>query len=133
MFKIALTGNPNSGKSTLFNLLTGLNQKVGNYPGITVEKRTGFTYLNKSIKTKVIDLPGAYSLFPKSIDERITQQILCNSNEQEHPDVVVVVADATNLRRSIFLLSQLIDMNTKVVLALNMVDVAIQKGIPCEP
>ena len=127
--KIALAGNPNSGKTTLFNAFTGLKQKVGNYPGITVEKKTGKSTLSADIVAEVIDLPGTYSLFPKSMDEEVAQQVLCNNTDEDYPDVTVIIADATNLRRSIFLLTQVIDLNMNVVLALNMVDIATKKGI----
>jgi ferrous iron transport protein B len=127
--KIALAGNPNSGKTTLFNALTGLKQKVGNYPGITVEKKSGKANLSEEFKAEVIDLPGTYSLFPKSMDEEVAQQVLCNNENIDYPDITVVVADASNLRRSIFLLTQIIDLNMEVVLALNMVDIATKKGI----
>jgi ferrous iron transport protein B len=127
--KIALAGNPNSGKSTLFNAFTGLKQKVGNYPGITVEKKTGKSILSTDIVAEIIDLPGTYSLFPKSMDEEVSQQVLCNNTDEDYPDVTVIIADATNLRRSIFLLTQVIDLNMNVVLALNMVDIATKKGI----
>ncbi len=129
IIKIALAGNPNSGKTTLFNALTGLKQKVGNYPGITVEKKSGKSKLSNEISAEVIDLPGTYSLFPKSMDEEVAQQVLCNYDDEDYPDVTVVIADATNLRRSIFLLTQIIDLNMEVVLALNMVDIATKKGI----
>ncbi len=127
--KIALAGNPNSGKTTLFNALTGLRQKVGNYPGITVEKKTGNSKLDETTDVEIIDLPGTYSLYPKSIDERVAQQVLCNKEDDSYPDITVVVADATNLRRSIFLLTQIIDLKMNVVLALNMIDISISKGI----
>ena len=130
--KIALAGNPNSGKTTLFNALTGLKQKVGNYPGITVEKKSGKLNLFEDYKATVIDLPGTYSLFPKSIDEEVTQQVLCNTENIDYPDITLVIADASNLRRSIFLLTQIIDLNMNVVLALNMVDVATKKGLIVE-
>ena len=129
IIKIALAGNPNSGKTTLFNALTGLKQKVGNYPGITVEKKSGKSKLSDEISAEIIDLPGTYSLFPKSMDEEVAQQVLCNYDDEDYPDVTVVIADATNLRRSIFLLTQIIDLNMEVVLALNMVDIATKKGI----
>jgi ferrous iron transport protein B len=127
--KIALAGNPNSGKTTLFNAFTGLKQKVGNYPGITVEKKTGKSTLPNDIVAEIIDLPGTYSLFPKSMDEQVAQQVLCNADDNDYPDVTVIIADATNLRRSIFLLTQVIDLDMNVVLALNMVDIATKKGI----
>ena len=129
LFKIALAGNPNSGKTTLFNALTGLKQKVGNYPGITVEKKTGTIKLSNDSKAIAIDLPGTYSLFSKSIDEEVAQQILCNKDNSDYPDITLVVADASNLRRSIFLLTQIIDLKMNVVLALNMVDIATKKGL----
>ena len=127
--KIALAGNPNSGKTTLFNAFTGLKQKVGNYPGITVEKKSGKAKLSGEYNAEIIDLPGTYSLFPKSMDEQVAQQVLCNNTDEDYPDVTIVIADATNLRRSIFLLTQVIDLNMNVVLALNMVDIATKKGI----
>jgi ferrous iron transport protein B len=127
--KIALAGNPNSGKTTLFNAFTGLKQKVGNYPGITVEKKSGKAKLSDEYNAEIIDLPGTYSLFPKSMDEQVAQQVLCNNTDEDYPDVTIVIADATNLRRSIFLLTQVIDLNMNVVLALNMVDIATKKGI----
>ena len=127
--KVVLAGNPNSGKSTLFNALTGLRQKVGNYPGITVEKKTGNCNLDANTKVDITDTPGAYSLYPKSIDEKVTQEVICNKKDKDYPEVTVVVADATNLRRSIFLITQIIDLKMKVVLALNMVDLSLKQGI----
>ncbi len=127
--KVVLAGNPNSGKSTLFNSLTGLRQKVGNYPGITVEKKTGSCFLDEKTKAEITDVPGAYSLYPKSIDEKVAQQVICNKKDKDYPQVTVVVADATNLRRSIFLITQIIDLKMKVVLALNMVDLSLKQGI----
>ncbi len=129
LIKIALAGNPNSGKTTLFNAFTGLKQKVGNYPGITVEKKSGRADLSAEFKAEFIDLPGTYSLFPKSMDEEVAQQVLCNNENADYPHITVVIADASNLRRSIFLLTQIIDLNMEVVLALNMVDIATKKGI----
>jgi ferrous iron transport protein B len=127
--KIALAGNPNSGKSTLFNTLTGLKQQVGNYPGITVDKKIGSCDILQKTKAKIIDLPGTYSLYPKSLDEKVTQQILCNNDNKDYPDVTVVVADSSNLRKSLLLLSQIIDLNMEVILALNMLDVSRDLGI----
>jgi ferrous iron transport protein B len=132
--RVALLGNPNSGKSTLFNLFTGLNQKVANFPGVTVEKRTGFCKIYNSITGdptvfELIDLPGTYSLYPKSPDERIPFQVLCDPHDESHPDMVIVIADGTNLKRSLFLASQAIDLKLPTVLALNMMDLVKQKGL----
>jgi len=125
---IVLAGNPNSGKTTLFNALTGLKQKVGNYPGITVEKKVADIDIIGH-NARIIDTPGIYSLYSKSIDEKVAQSIICNKFQDDYADIVVVVADASNLRRSIFLLTQIIDLKIPVVLALNMIDVASKKGI----
>ena len=125
---IVLAGNPNSGKTTLFNALTGLKQKIGNYPGITVEKKVADIDIIGH-NARIIDTPGIYSLYSKSIDEKVAQSIICNKFQDDYADIVVVVADASNLRRSIFLLTQIIDLKIPVVLALNMIDVASKKGI----
>lgn len=127
--KIALAGNPNSGKSTLFNSLTGLNQQVGNYPGITVDKKTGTCNLFSDIKAEIIDLPGTYSLYPKSLDEKVSQDILCDITNLDYPEVTVIIADSSNLRKSLLLLTQIIDLKMKVVLALNMLDISRDLGI----
>ena len=129
ILKIALVGNPNTGKSTLFNLLTGLNQKIGNFPGITVDKKVGYCKLTTDQQAEVTDLPGTYSLYPKSKDESIVFQVLADKQNPSHPDMVVVVADATNLRRNLLLYSQVADLNLPVVLALNMTDMARKEGI----
>ena len=125
---IALVGNPNSGKSTLFNQLTGLKQKTGNFPGVTVDKRTGLVKL-KDFETEVMDLPGTYSLYPKSLDEKIVIDILANPSDDYYPDLVVVVADASNLKRNLLLFTEIKDLGLPVILALNMVDVAAQHGL----
>lgn len=127
--KIALMGNPNSGKSTLFNVLTGMSQQTGNYPGVTVEKLSGHSIIRKSDTNEPVfftflDLPGTYGLFPHSLDEQICYRILCDVNHEDHPDGVIIVADASNLRRSLFLASQLIDLAMPCILVLNMMDIA---------
>lgn len=127
--KVALVGNPNTGKSTLFNLLTGLNQKIGNFPGITVDKKVGFCRLSEYKTAEIIDLPGTYSLYPKSKDESIVFQVLADKSNASHPDIVVLVADATNLRRNLLLCSQVADLGLPMLLVLNMTDMAHKEGI----
>lgn len=127
--KIALVGNPNSGKTSLFNQLTGLNQKVGNFPGVTVDKKTGVSQLTPNLKAQIIDLPGTYSLYPKSLDERVIIDLLYDPNSKHYPDLVVVTADASNLKRNLLLFTQLADLQIPAVLALNMVDVAETHGV----
>ena len=127
--KIALVGNPNSGKSSLFNALTGLNQKVGNFPGVTVDKKTGICNIAEHRKAIIIDLPGTYSLYPKSEDERVTYEVLINNKNQDYPDLVVVIADASNLKRNLLFCSQIMDLKIPVVIALTMNDIARKKGI----
>jgi ferrous iron transport protein B len=126
--KVALVGNPNSGKSTLFNALTGLSQKTGNFPGVTVDKKSGFTKLNNSVPVEFVDLPGTYSLYPKSLDEQVTYEVICDVNNPDHPDVTIVVIDASNLKRNLFLLSQIIDLRMPVILVLNMIDLVEKAG-----
>lgn len=126
---IALVGNPNAGKSSLFNLLTGLHQKIGNFPGVTVEKKVGVARLSDTQTATIIDLPGTYSLYPKSPDEQVVYDALSNTKDELYPDVVVVVADASNLKRNLLLFTQIHDLGVPVVLALNMIDVAEKKGI----
>jgi len=128
--RIALLGNPNAGKSSLFNGLTGLNQKTGNYAGVTVDRQEGKTIFVKDdqrYKFSVIDLPGIYSLFPKSKDEEIACKTLLNP--QENIDTIVIVADATNLKRNLLLATQLIDLKFKTVVALSMFDEATSQDI----
>ncbi|RZL69114.1 MAG: ferrous iron transport protein B, partial [Pedobacter sp.] len=127
--KVALVGNPNTGKSTLFNRLTGLNQKIGNFPGITVDKKTGYTKLVDGKDAEVIDLPGTYSLYPKSNDESIVFQVLADKENSSHPDVVVLIVDASNLKRNMLLFSQVADLGIPMVLALNMTDLSDKQGI----
>ena len=116
--KIALAGNPNSGKTSVFNQLTGLNQKVGNYPGITVDKKTGL--LKRHPEVKIIDLPGTYSIYPKSSDEIVVSEVLTEEKNSDHPDLVVVVTDVTNLERNLLLYSQIHDLGLPTILALNI-------------
>jgi ferrous iron transport protein B len=127
--KVALVGNPNSGKSSLFNQLTGLNQKIGNFPGVTVEKRSGSTTLSNGTVAEIIDLPGIYSIYPRSLDEKIVSEILLDHHSSNTPDKVVVIADATNLKRGLLLLTQIVDVGLPVILALNMMDLVAKAGI----
>lgn len=128
-FTIALLGNPNCGKSSLFNQLTGLRQKVGNFPGVTVDKKVGKLVLGNRQEVSIIDFPGTYSFYPTSIDERIVVQSLSNPNDENYPDAVVYVADVTKLEKHLLLLTQLRDLGLPLVLALNMSDVAEQQGL----
>lgn len=127
--KIALVGKPNSGKSSLFNQLTGLKQKIGNFPGITVDKRTGYCQLDEAHEAEIIDLPGIYSLYPRTLDEKIVVEILTDRHNKDFPDAVAVIADATNLKNSLLLLTQLVDLRIPAVLALNMMDLAAKSGL----
>ena len=131
---VALVGNPNSGKTTLFNALTGLNQKVANFPGITVDKKVGACQISQlasknKIDTEFIDLPGTYSLYPKSMDESISFQVLCDPKNEHHPDVNIIIVDASNLKRSLCLATQVIDLKTPCILALNMMDLIENDGV----
>lgn len=127
--KIALAGNPNSGKTTLFNLLTSSTAHVGNYPGVTVEKREG-TYKSGGEKITVVDLPGIYSLSPYSPEETVSRNVLLF----DAPDAIINVVDSTNLERNLYLTTQLLETETPVVVALNMTDAAEKQGlsIDCE-
>jgi len=127
--RVALVGNPNTGKSTLFNTLTGLNQKIGNFPGVTVDKKTGICQLPDGRMAEIIDLPGTYSLYPKSQDESIVFSILADQSNPLTPDLVVVILDATNLKRNLLLYSQVADLKIPVIIALNMVDLSKKAGI----
>lgn len=127
--RIAVIGNPNTGKSTLFNALTGLRQKTANYPGVTIEMRTGIANLGNQ-EIVMIDLPGAYSLAAQSPDEMVAIDVLMgNRSDLETPDVILIVVDATNLQRNLFLVSQILELRKPVVIALNMADLADKKGI----
>ncbi|MBS0210924.1 MAG: ferrous iron transport protein B [Planctomycetes bacterium] len=126
---VALVGNPNTGKSTLFNALAGANQRVGNYPGVTVEKKLGHATWHE-VRFTLIDLPGTYSLAPRSPDEMVTVDVLLGRREDtERPDVVLCVIDASNIDRNFYLLSQLLELDVPAVVALNMTDVAAQHGV----
>lgn len=127
--KIGLVGNPNCGKSSLFNALTGLRQKVGNFAGVTVDKKTGYLPLSKDLSANLIDLPGTYSLYPRRIDEFITFDVLLNPDNDSHPDLLVIVADASNLKRNLLFCSQIIDLKIPTIIALNMMDVARKNGL----
>ncbi|MCC7050169.1 MAG: 50S ribosome-binding GTPase, partial [Bacteroidia bacterium] len=127
--KIALIGNPNCGKSSLFNVLTGLNQRTGNFSGVTVDRHIGEFNTNIG-KYTLIDLPGTYSLTPKTPDELIAANVLVNKNNPDYPDLVLYVADALNLKRSLYLLTQIIDLGLPVVVAVNMIDLLEQESIP---
>ena len=126
---IALVGNPNSGKSSLFNALTGLNQKVGNFPGVTVDKKTGIAQIVSGVTANIIDLPGTYSLYPKSADEYVTYDVLINQQNEDSPRLVIIVADASNLKRNLLFCSQIIDLKIPVIIALTMMDIARRKGV----
>ncbi len=115
---IALVGNPNSGKSSVFNSLTGLNQKVGNFPGVTVDKRSGVAQIAESLKAYIIDLPGAYSLYPKRHDEWVSYKVLINQDKDVKADIFLLIADASNLKRNLLFCSQLLDLKKPVVVAL---------------
>ncbi len=127
--KVALIGNPNTGKTSLFNQLTGLNQKVGNYPGVTVDKKQGICKLSSTQNALITDLPGTYSINPTSIDESIVLKTLLKKDIKESPDVILVVADIENLKRNLLLFSQIKDLEIPTVLAINMVDQMTRKGI----
>ncbi|AUC74844.1 ferrous iron transport protein B [Olleya sp. Bg11-27] len=126
---IALIGNPNTGKTSVFNALTGLNQKVGNYPGITVEKKEGICKLPRGLKAHIIDLPGTYSLNASSLDENVVIELLLNKNDKDFPDVAVVVSDVENLKRNLLLFTQIKDLEIPTILVINMADRMKYKGI----
>ncbi len=126
---IALVGNPNSGKSSLFNSLTGLNQKVGNFPGVTVDKKTGLSRISEKITAKIIDLPGTYSLYPKRSDEWVSYKVLLDEDRDVKADIIVLIADASNLKRNLLFCSQIIDLKRPVVVALTMTDIAKKNKI----
>ncbi|HEC36187.1 MAG TPA: iron transporter FeoB [Anaerolineae bacterium] len=125
---VALAGQPNTGKSTVFNMLTGLKQHVGNWPGKTVERKIGTATYNGSTY-RLVDLPGTYSLTANSLEEMIARDFII----QEQPDVVVVVTDAAHLERNLYLVTELLPLSVPVIIALNMMDVAEQEGRPVDP
>lgn len=127
--KVALIGNPNTGKTSVFNSLTGLNQKVGNYPGITVEKKQGLCKLSRGIKAHILDLPGTYSLNTTSLDESVAVELLLNKNAPDFPDVAVVISDVENLKRNLLLFTQIKDLRIPAILVINMADRMSRKGI----
>jgi len=126
--KIALIGNPNVGKSTLFNKLTGLRQKAGNYPGITVEKKTG-SFTNDAVRYHVIDLPGAYGIHPSSLDEQVVYDVLADKSNPNHPELAVVIGDPFNLKRAVFLYQQIRDIGVPAIFVINMADEAERAGL----
>jgi len=126
---IGLVGNPNSGKSSLFNCLTGLNQHVGNFPGVTVELKVGEAKIDENLRAEFIDLPGTYSLYPRRHDEQVTYDVLLNEDHEEHPDILVVIVDASNLKRNLLFASQVIDLKIPTVIVLTMMDLARKKGV----
>ena len=126
---VALIGNPNTGKTSVFNAITGLNQKVGNYPGITVEKKQGVCRLNHTTKAHIIDLPGTYSLNASSMDESVVVELLLNKNDKDYPDVAVVISDIENLKRNLLLFTQIKDLEIPTLLVINMSDRMSSKGI----
>ncbi|HUH47528.1 MAG TPA: FeoB small GTPase domain-containing protein, partial [Arenibacter sp.] len=127
--KVALIGNPNTGKTSIFNQLTGLKQKVGNYPGITVEKKEGICKLPRGIKAHILDLPGTYSLNTTSLDESVVVELLFNKNDKDFPDVAVVISDVENLKRNLLLFTQIKDLKIPAILVINMADRMSRKGI----
>ncbi len=126
---VALIGNPNTGKTSVFNQLTGLKQKVGNYPGITVEKKEGVCKLPRGVKAHILDLPGTYSLNTTSLDESVAVELLLNKNDKNHPDVAIVVSDVENLKRNLLLFTQIKDLKIPAILVINMADRMQKKGI----
>jgi len=127
--KVALVGNPNVGKTSVFNTLTGLNQKTGNYPGITVDRKTGYSKIHDTLKVRIIDLPGIYSIQPSSKDEEVVLETLFDGSNKYFPDVVVVVAEVENLKRNLLLFTQIKDLGFPAILAINMADQLPVKGI----
>ena len=115
--KVALIGNPNTGKTSIFNSLTGLNQKIANYPGVTVEKKEGVCRLSRGTKAHIFDLPGTYSLNASSMDENLVVELLLNKNHKDFPDLAIIVSDVENLKRNLILFTQVKDLEIPTVLA----------------
>jgi len=126
---VALIGNPNTGKTSVFNALTGLSQKVGNYPGITVDKKEGICKLSRGVKAHILDLPGTYSLNASSLDENVVIELLLNKNDKDYPDVAVIISDVENLKRNLLLFTQIKDLKIPAILVINMADRMPRKGI----
>ncbi|CDF77802.1 ferrous iron transport protein B [Formosa agariphila KMM 3901] len=126
---VALIGNPNTGKTSVFNALTGLHQKVGNYPGITVEKKEGICKLPRGVKAHIIDLPGTYSLNASSLDENVVIELLLNKKDKDFPDIAIVVSDVENLKRNLLLFTQIKDLEIPTILVINMADRMTRRGI----
>ena len=127
--KVALIGNPNTGKTSIFNSLTGLNQKIANYPGVTVDKKEGICKLDRGVKAHIYDLPGTYSLNASSMDENIVVELLLNKNNKDFPDLAIIVSDVENLKRNLVLFTQVKDLKIPTILAVNMSDRMKYKGI----
>ncbi len=130
--KIALLGNPNAGKSSLFNQLTGMRQKVGNFPGVTVERKSGFIKSENNQEIELIDLPGTYSLYPTSMDERIAVNALIDISNNDYPDAIIYIIDVTQLERHLLLLTQIMDLGFPIIVALNMNDIAAAQNLQCD-
>ena len=126
---VALIGNPNTGKTSVFNALSGLNQKVANYPGITVDKKEGVCKLSHVLKAHILDLPGTYSLNASSLDENIVIELLLNKNNKDFPDVAIIVSDVENFKRNLLLFTQIKDLEIPTILVINMADRMSAKGI----
>lgn len=129
IFTFAVVGNPNAGKSSVFNQLTGLRQKVGNFPGVTVEKKSGKVLLDKANEVRLVDLPGTYSFYPTSQDERIVVQTLTNPSDENFPDALIYIADISKLEKHLLFFTQVKDLGLPLILALNMADVAEKEGL----
>lgn len=126
---IALIGNPNSGKTSVFNKLTGLHQKTGNFPGVTVDRKTSITNIESIGKVEIVDFPGCYSLYPTAYDEKVVSRVLSNVNDPNFPDLIIYVADVTQLERHLLLFNQLQDLDIPMILCLNMEDLAVERNI----